>query len=113
MGISRKGKIAFAALAVAAMAIVAIASGSRRKTGDEIRKVPVNLNETLTNEMSDTSVLAGFDDRVINYMTQWGLKGVSLSVMRNDSLLYAKCYGIADNKQPIQPGNILRSASVA
>ena len=113
MGISRKGKIALAALAVAAMAIVAIASGSRRKTGEEIRKVPVNLNETLTNEMSDTSALAGFDDRVINYMTQWGLKGVSLSVMRNDSLLYAKGYGMADTKQPMQPGNILRMASVS
>ena len=113
MGISRKGKITAAALAIVAVAVVAIASGSRRKSVEEVRKIPVNLNETLTNEMSDTSVLAGFDDRVRNYMTQWGLKGVSLSVMRNDSLLFAKGYGLADTKQPMQPGNILRMASVS
>ena len=113
MGISRKGKITAAALAIVAVAVVAIASGSRRKSVEEVRKIPVNLNETLTNEMSDTSVLAGFDDRVRNYMTQWGLKGVSLSVMRNDSLLFAKGYGLSDTKQPMQPGNILRMASVS
>ena len=39
--------------------------------------------------MSDTSILAGIDAKVKEYMTYWGLKGVSLSVMRNDSLLYA------------------------
>ena len=113
MDISRKGKIAIiCSTALAAIAVVALASGFK-KGGKEIQRVPVNLNATLTNEMSDTSVLAGFDSRVQQYMTEWALKGVSLSVMRNDSLLFAKGYGLADTKQPMQPGNILRMASVS
>lgn len=113
LDISRKGKIAAAALAVVAITMVALASTSRKKGHEEVTKIPINLNATLVNEMSDTSVLAGFDNQVNNYMTQWGLKGVSLSVMRNDSLLLAKGYGVADSKQPMQPGNILRMASVS
>ena len=113
LDISRKGKIAAAALAVVAITMVALASTSRNKGHEEVTKIPINLNATLVNEMSDTSVLAGFDNQVNNYMTQWGLKGVSLSVMRNDSLLFAKGYGVADSKQPMQPGNILRMASVS
>ena len=113
MGFSKKGKIAIACSTLAAaIAVVALASGSR-KGENEVQKTPVNLNATLTNEMSDTSSLAGFDNQVEYYMTQWGLKGVSLSVMRNDSLLFAKGYGMADTKQPMRPGNILRMASVS
>ena len=103
---------AFAAIAVAVLAIVAVCSGFGKKD-EEIRRTPVNLNETLTNAVSDTSVLAGFDKQVKDYMTVWGLKGASLSVMRNDSLLFSKGYGWADNKIPMEPGHILRMASVS
>ena len=59
MNISKKGKIVIAGTAVfAAIAVVAMATGFR-KNQEEIRRIPVNLNATLTNEMSDTSVLAG------------------------------------------------------
>ena len=78
-----------------------------------VRRLPVNLNETLTNEVSDTATLRGFDRQVKDYMTAWGLKGVSLSVMRNDSLLYSKGYGWADDKEPMEPGHIMRMASVS
>ena len=78
-----------------------------------VRRLPVNLNETLTNEVSDTAILRGFDRQVKDYMTAWGLKGVSLSVMRNDSLLYSKGYGWADDKEPMEPGHIMRMASVS
>ena len=88
---------------------------SKKSSAEEAvaARLPVNLNETLTNEMSDTSILAGIDAKVKEYMTYWGLKGVSLSVMRNDSLLYAKGFGIADTDRPMEPGNILRVASVS
>ena len=101
-----------AALAVTVLAVVVLASG-RRGQEPEVRRVPVNLNGTLTNEMSDTSALEGFDRIVNDYMTAWGLKGVSLSVMRNDSLLYAHGFGMADSKVPMEPGHILRMASVS
>ena len=89
------------------------AFGKRASAERESRPVPVNLNVTLTNEMSDTSSLAGFDRMVKSYLTYWAIHGASLSVMRNDSLLFAKGYGEADSGLEMQPGNILRMASVS
>lgn len=89
------------------------AFGKRASAERESRPVPVNLNVTLTNEMSDMSSLAGFDRMVKNYLTYWAIHGASLSVMRNDSLLFAKGYGEADSGLEMQPGYILRMASVS
>ena len=89
------------------------AFGKRASAERESRPVPVNLNVTMTNEMSDTSSLAGFDRMVKNYLTYWAIHGASLSVMRNDSLLFAKGYGEADSGLEMQPGYILRMASVS
>lgn len=78
-------------------------------------KTQVDLNKTLTNELSDTSSLAKMDAAIEKYMAQWNLKGVSLAVMRKDSLVYAKGYGWADKQQDqkMGPGNIMRVASVS
>ncbi len=103
-----------AALAAGAVILFSTSAFQRFSAPDEPeRPVPVNLNETLTNEMSDTSDLAGLDRRVEEYLRYWCLEGASLSIMRNDSLLYAKGYGWADTDRKMQPGNILRMASVS
>ncbi|MBO8482848.1 MAG: beta-lactamase family protein [Bacteroidetes bacterium] len=49
------------------------------------------------------------------FLKQWEIKGASLSVMRNDSLVYSKGYGWADQEagEPMTPGKILRMASVS
>ncbi len=110
---TRQARVLTAAiLTLAVLAAVAVTSVSGKRDR-EVRRVPVNLNETLTNAVSDTSALDGFDKIVKEYMTYWGLKGVSLSVMRNDSLLFAKGYGVADKDVPMGPGHILRMASVS
>ena len=56
--------------------------------------------------------LVGLDKKVEKYMSQWSMKGASLAVMRNDSLLYAKGYGWADQEEgkKMEPSNILRMA---
>ena len=115
---SRTRKIILITVAVAAVIIAAVAGFSASgKRGNDIEEtphpVPVNLNGTLTNEMSDTSCLAGFDKIVKDYLTYWGIHGASLSVMRNDSLLFAKGYGEAETGKKMGPGNILRMASVS
>ena len=53
------------------------------------------------------------DAVVDSFMTRWSLRGVSLSVMRNDSLVYARGYGRADASKPMTPGTLLRMASVS
>jgi len=98
--------------------IIVIATGTafghrRSRPAHAPERFTINLNESLTNEMSDTSTLAGLDREVKEYLRYWALNGASLSIMRNDSLLYAKGYGIADTKTPMKPGNILRIASVS
>lgn len=80
---------------------------------EEVLKVPNDLNACLTNELSDTSSLKDIDRLVKEYMHYWALKGVSLSVMRNDSLLFSKGYGNADTDTPMTPGHTLRMASVS
>jgi CubicO group peptidase (beta-lactamase class C family) len=114
----RKRKLILMSAAGALAVLIVIiagqsASGKRLGEEPEAHPVPVNLNETLTNEMSDTSCLAGFDRIVNDYLTYWGLHGASLAMMRNDSLLFAKGYGEADSGKKMGPGNILRMASVS
>ncbi len=74
-----------------------------------------HLNVTLDNSMSDIPELAGLDRKMNAYLRRWQIKGASLAVTRNDSLVYAKGYGWADeeNEEEMQPGHILRMASVS
>jgi len=102
-------------LAAALVAIILITSAFKKSEPKEKPKIQINLNKVLTNEMSDTSSLAKMDASIEKYMAQWNLKGVSLSIMRNDSLVYAKGYGWADKEkdQRMGPGNTMRVASVS
>ena len=69
-----------------------------------------SLNRVLTNELSQ---LPEMDAVLDSFMNFWSLHGVSLAVMRNDSLLYAHGYGQADASTPMTPGTTLRLASVS
>lgn len=92
-----------------------VCSASCKSDSVSREPIEVDLNKTLTNAMSDSVGMEGLDMKVRGYMNTWGLKGVSLAIMRNDSLLYAKGYGWADEAQGIkmEPSNILRLASVS
>ena len=69
-----------------------------------------NLNETIVNDLSR---LPAMDQVVDSFMRFWSIKGASLAVVRNDSLLYARGYGKADADQPMTPGTTMRLASVS
>ena len=68
------------------------------------------MNDRLTNDLSS---LPAMDAVVDSFMNVWSLRGVSLSVMRNDSLVYSRGYGRADGARPMTPGTLLRMASVS
>lgn len=114
--LSRKAIMLLAALAVVTGVVILLAS-SRSKGSIEPVKVEarIKLNELITNDMSQIEELEGMDRKVEAYLRKWWMKGVSLAIMRNDSLLYAKGYGWADEEkeQKMEPGNILRMASVS
>lgn len=107
-------------------------NGHRQAAVEEERKDTVFLNKVLTNGMSDVRALEKMDAKIERYMQYWHIHGAQLAVMRGDSLLYCKGYGIADDSlclfcesdstetgrklgMPIDmtPGHIMRVASVS
>ena len=96
--------------------VLALAGGTRLLHSRISRENPApvrwrdSLNEAITNDLSS---LPEMDQVVDSFMTFWHLRGVSLSISRNDSLLYARGYGKADTVNPMTPGTTLRLASVS
>lgn len=87
-----------------------------RGQADEVPPAPAyrdSLNVFITNALSELPELKPMDQAVDSFMDFWSLHGVSLAVMRNDSLVYAKGYGMADDVTPMTPGTTLRIASVS
>lgn len=86
----------------------------RQKSVQEEGPIPIDwrdsLNVSLTNDISS---LPPMDAVVDSFMQFWSLHGVSMAIMRNDSLLYARGYGKADATTPMTPGTTLRLASVS
>ena len=75
----------------------------------------MSLNHALPDSASACPELENMDKRIEKFLKLWEIKGASLAVMRNDSLLYVKGYGYADeaNGEKMTPGHILRMASVS
>ena len=75
----------------------------------------MSLNHALPDSASACPELGNMDKRIEKFLKLWEIKGASLAVMRNDSLLYVKGYGYADeaNGEKMTPGHILRMASVS
>lgn len=111
---TKKLIISFLTIAALVTAIAFIFSDKAEETELSANGL-IHLNEILTNEMSDIPELEKMDARIMKFMRKWQIKGASLAVTRNDSLLYAKGYGWADEEEGIvmEPGHILRMASVS
>ena len=73
------------------------------------------INAVITNEMSNCEALAKMERDVKVFMQRWQIRGMELAVMRGDSLLYAKGFGVADQatQEPMRPGTIMRVGSVS
>lgn len=71
--------------------------------------------DTLTNRSSYYPPLNSLDSRIERFRSKWELKGLSLAVVRHDSLLYAKGYGWADKEAGVkmEPNSIMRIASAS
>lgn len=102
-------------IAVAAIATAFVFRHRHLSSPAPLPEERVYLNKVLCNDSSQFDELEGLDRKVRAYMRKWAIKGASLAITRNDSLLYAKGYGWADeeNQIPMEPSHILRMASVS
>lgn len=71
--------------------------------------------DSLSNERSAYPPLDKMDQEIERFMGRWNIRGLSLAVTRNDSLLYTKGYGMADVErgEKMTPRNIMRLASAS
>ncbi|MBP3203133.1 MAG: beta-lactamase family protein [Bacteroidales bacterium] len=99
------------------VALLALAGGFwlRLRGQTEPTVVPEVIPEWIEELNPDNALssLPEMDAAVDSFMNFWSLHGLSLAVMRNDSLLYARGYGKADASTPMTPGTTLRLASVS
>ncbi len=104
-----------AILTIAAIATATIVIKAPIKKPEPLAPARVYLNQVLHNDSSEFEELEGLDKKVKAYMKRWEMKGASLAITRNDSLLYAKGFGWADQELGIemQPSHIMRMASVS
>jgi CubicO group peptidase (beta-lactamase class C family) len=81
------------------------------------KKEPVNesLNFKLTNNLSDFNGSQFIEKEANDFLRQWNLAGMSMSIVKDGKLVYAHGFGYADveTKQPVGPGNLFRIASVS
>ncbi len=75
----------------------------------------LHWEDSLTNEKSDYAPLHKMDTEIERFIGRWNIKGLSLAITRNDSLIYAKGYGMADveRDEKMTPRNIMRMASAS
>ncbi len=74
---------------------------------------PTPINMLLDNSMSSFDDTKSFDREIETFMRRWELKGGSFALMRGDSLLYAKGYGVARDTTRCDVNNVFRVASAS
>lgn len=115
---SNKRQTIFLGMMTAVLATVFIIAAKKPESAEAAPEeiLPTKeLNKTITNEMSSVPDLEGLDKKINRYLRDWHIKGASIAITRNDSLVYAKGYGWADEELeiPMEPGHIMRVASVS
>lgn len=110
----------YAAVSVVLVVLLSLLLPSERSKGKDAQKAAAlydhpAFSEQLTAAMSAFDGEARLERDMAKYMSYWHLRGVSLAVMRHDSLLYARGFGYADSTGlvPMEPRHILRVASVS
>jgi len=76
-------------------------------------EIPFSLQ--LDNQFSDYKETGIIDHQVNSFINKWRIRGVSLAITKDERLVYAKGFGIANNEtgEEVKPGHLFRIASVS
>ena len=118
---SRK-KITILALSVAFIAFSGMrcirqcegGSGDEKNDSLSVENLP-RLNDSINNTTTQFAQAQKLDSMVNKFLKRWEIKGAQLAVSRNDSLVYVRGYGWAEQEKQIvmEPSHIMRIASVS
>jgi len=74
-----------------------------------------SLNSNITNSLSEFSGSKFIKKEVDEFLQQWNLAGLTMSIVKDGKLVYAHGFGYADviAKEQVTPGNLFRIASVS
>lgn len=86
----------------------------REEVAEEIHYT-YRLNDSLRNSYSDHEAFLRMERSIRNWMARNNLRGASLSIMRDEQLIYSKGFGWADKEaeRPTEAGDIFRIASAS
>lgn len=109
------GVIAFSILFFVVISIVWLTRTPSDNKEDELTAETAGWSDTLTNKASDYDALRPMEREIERFMDRWNIRGMSIAVSRNDSLLYAKGLGWADKEagKRMEANNIMRIASAS
>lgn len=73
------------------------------------------LNFKVTNDLSTFPGSKYIEKEANTFLQQWKLAGMTMSIVKNGKLVYAHGFGYSDleTKQPVEPGQLFRIASVS
>lgn len=98
---------------IAAICRCSCSCSSHHKDADTLVDRRYRLNEHLTNENAGGAEFEEMDSVIARYLRRWEINGAQLAISRNDSLVYARGFGKADEGVAMQPSHIMRMASVS
>ncbi|WP_162231135.1 serine hydrolase domain-containing protein [Sunxiuqinia dokdonensis] len=72
------------------------------------------LNYRIKNGLSDFEQSKYIEKQIKRFIQRWELKGVSIAILKDEKLVYAQGFGVADRQDnEVQPGHLFRVASVS
>lgn len=71
-------------------------ASDKNKAADSLPKV--HINDSISNALTEGKEYQKMDSLVERYLKRWEINGAQLVITRNDSLLYARGFGMADGK---------------
>lgn len=80
-----------------------------------IENEEVAFSLKLENQYSNSEATRLIDKQVNDFLEQWGIKGASVAISKDEELVYAKGFGYAneEKKEEVKPGHLFRIASVS
>lgn len=82
---------------------------------DFFPSIPEFTSQRIPDSFSNDPDFSAFDQRINTFLNKWNIVGASVAVAKDDKLLFAKGYGLADKESqtPAESYNLFRVASVS